>query len=166
MDVCAARIHLPARNAHASIRLKQGADASALEKLDFGDLLGAKLVDSVRVVNGWLLLDFTPAFFSALVDDINLALPAPTCALETHAQNRMYALCQHTGNGCPNVPAFHRAVLSALVAHESRASYHRAELAAETLLHSIPPRERPALLARCGALGCALWRLLSSYYVD
>lgn len=161
VSVRAARLHLPARNAHASIHLLPGAEVFIPAPTDFGLLLGAPLVASVRVVNGWLLIDFTPAFFSALVEEINRTLPAPTNVLDTHAQNRMYALSRHAGEGCPDIPAFHRALIAALVAHESPASYLRAERAAEALLRSIPPRERPALLPRCGALGNALLRLLS-----
>lgn len=161
VSVRVARLHLPARNAHASIHVLPGAEKAIPAPSDFGLLFGVPLVDSVRVVNGWLLLDFSPAFFSALVEEINRTLPAPANVLDTHAQNRMYALCRHAGEGCPDIPAFHRALIAALVAHESPASYLRAERAAEALLHSIPPRERPALLPLCGALGSALLRLLS-----
>jgi hypothetical protein len=156
----AARIRLPARMAHASFRPPMGADVNALAALDFGVLYGTPLVDQVRVVNGWLLFDFTPAFFSALVDEITRSLPAPDATNETHAQNRMRVLARHEGTGCPAVPAFHRALVLSLVAHESPAAYRRAEHAAKTLFHTIAPRERAALLSHCGALGGALWRLL------
>jgi len=157
----ASRIRMPARDAHASVHPPVDADLPSLAALDFGTLYGEKLVDSVRVVNGWLLFDFSPAFFSALVDEINRALPAPERANETLAQNRMYVLSRHEGSGCPDHPAFHRALVHALVAHESKAAYARAETAALTLFHSIPTQERPALLSRCGALGGAMLRLLT-----
>jgi hypothetical protein len=157
----AVRVHLPARDAHASIRLPAGTSAQAVLALDFGSLYGATLVDSLRVVNDWLLIDFSPAFFSALADEVNRTLPAPDRANETLAQNRMYALSRHEGSGCPDHPAFHRALICALVAHQSKAAYARAETAALTLFHSIPLRERPALLSRCGALGGAMLRLLT-----
>ncbi|MEZ4626707.1 MAG: hypothetical protein R2912_00880 [Eubacteriales bacterium] len=63
-DAPVSRIHLPARDAHASVHLPQGADADALAALDFGTLYGAQLVDSVRMVNGWLLFTFSPAFLT------------------------------------------------------------------------------------------------------
>ncbi len=157
----AARIRLPAKVAHASLRPPMGADVNALAALDFGALYGAPLVDSVRVVNGWLLFDFTPVFFSAMVDEINRSLPAPDTTDETHAQNRMRVLARHEGTGCPDFPAFHRALVLALMAHESPAAYRKAEHAVLTLFHTIAPRERAALLSHCGALGGALWRLLS-----
>lgn len=157
----AARIRLPAKLAHASFRPPIGADLNALAALDFGALYGAPLVSSVRVVNGWLLFDFSPAFFSALVDEINRSLPAPDTTDETHAQNRMRVLARHEGTGCPDFPAFHRALVLSLVAHESPAAYRKAEHAAKTLFHTFAPRERAALFSHCGALGGALWRLLT-----
>ena len=159
----AKRIRLPARVAHASVRLPEGVDASTLATPDFGSLYGAPLVETLRVVSGWLLFDFSPRFFSALTQAILAADPAPDTAgnqPETHAENRMRALSRHPGSGCPDHPAFHRALILALVAHESDAAYQRAQMAAETLFHTIPPRDRGALFSRCGALGGALWRLL------
>lgn len=156
----AARVHLPARDAHASIRLPAEASMESVLALDFGSLYGMPLVSSLRVVNGWLLIDFSPAFFSALTDEINRVLPAPDRADETLAENRMVVLSRHEGSGCPDHPAFHRALLRAIVAHENKAAFARAERAALTLFHSITPRERPALLSRCGALGAAMLRLL------
>lgn len=155
------RIRLPARSAHASFRPPQGADAGSLTAIDFGSLYGAPLVKAVRAVNGWLLFDFSPAFCSALVDEINRNLPAPDTSGETHAENRMRSLARHEGSGCPDLAAFHRALIEATVAHKSPAAYRRAERAALALFHTIAPRERPALLSRCGALGDALWRVLS-----
>ena len=157
----AAQIRLPARDAHASFRPPQGADARALAALDFGTLYGAPLLQSVRVVNGWLLFDFSPAFCSALVDHINRTLPEPEHKDETHAENRMRVLTRHSGEGCPDSPVFRRALVLALVSGESPAAYRRAERAAQALFHTIPPRERVSLLPRCGALSGALWRLLT-----
>ena len=156
-----AQIRLPARDAHASFRPPQGADMLALCGLDFGSLYGALLMESVRAVNDWLLFDFSPAFCSALVDCVNRTLPKPEPADETHAQNRMRVLARHSGEGCPDLPACKRALVLALVAGESPAAYRRAEQAALTLFHTIPPRERGALLPQCGALGGALRRLLT-----
>lgn len=153
-------IHLPARASHASFRPPQGSRAESLLSLDYGSLYGAPLVEKTRVVNGWLLFDFSAAFFSALTDRILPALPAPDTAGETLAENRMNALSRHGGTGCPDIPAFHRALLLALTAHESLAAYRRAERAALSLFHTIPPRDRPAILSACGSLGGALLRLL------
>lgn len=156
-----AQIRLPARDAHASFRPPQGADAQALAALNFGSLYGAPLLDSVRVVNGWLLFDFSPVFCSALVDHINRALPEPKSEDETHAENRMRVLARHSGEGCPDLTVFHRALVLSLIAGKSPAARRKAEFAAQALFHTIPPRERIALLPRCGALGGALWRLLA-----
>jgi hypothetical protein len=65
----AARIRLPAKMAHASFRPPEGVDVFALAALAFGSLYGARLVGAVRVVNGWLLFDFSPDFFRALVEE-------------------------------------------------------------------------------------------------
>ena len=156
------RVHLPARDAHASVHVSAGLDASKVLSLDYGSLYGTPLVGSVRLVNGWLLFTFTQEFFSALVDEINRTLPLQDEKIETCAENRMRALARHEGTGCLDKAAFHRALMLALVAHESAAAYKRAERAALTLFHTIPPRERPALIARCGALGGAMLRLLSN----
>ena len=77
-----------------------------------------------------------------------------------HAVTRLLALGRHDGEGCPPLPAFRRALLEAVSVDQSPAAYRRAIRAAETLFHSIPPRERPALLNRCGAYARALARLL------
>ena len=156
------RVHLPARDAHASVRPPVDADASALLSAGYGSLYGATLVGSVTLRSGWLLFLFTPDFFSALVEKINREMPLPEEAGETHAENRMRALARHEGSGCPNQPAFHRALILALAAHESAAAYRKAEQAALKLFHTIPPRERPAFFCRCGALGGAMLRLLSN----
>ena len=157
----ARRFRLPARAAHISFRPSHGVDPVPLATLDFGSLYGAPLVEQARVVNGWLLFDLSPAFFSALVDEINRSCPAPETAHDTHVENRMRLVSRHAGTGCPDLPPFHRALMLALAAHESRAAYGRAEHAARSLFHEIPPRERPALLSQCGALGGAMLRLLA-----
>jgi hypothetical protein len=159
-QIAPARIHLPARDAHASIRPPQDTDTSALTAQDFGELYGAPMVSELRAVNGWLLFDFSNAFFSALVGRICAELPAPEHEEETHAQNRMRALARHTGSGCPDDPAFERALLLALTAHKSRAAFQKAEQAAEALFHKIPPRERAELFSECGAYARAILRLL------
>ena len=154
-------LRLPARDAHVSFRPPHGVDPGPLAALDFGALNGVPLVERVRVVNGWLLFDLSPAFFSALVDEINRSCPVPALAHDTHAENRMRLVCRHPGAGCPDIASFHRALMLALAAHESSAAYARAERAALSLFHEIPPRDRPALLSDCGALGGAMLRLLA-----
>ena len=154
-------LRLPARDAHVSFRPPHGVDPAPLAALDFGALYGVPLVERVRVVNGWLLFDLSPAFFSALVDEINRSCPIPELAHDTHAENRMRLVSRHPGTGCPDIASFHRALMLALAAHESSAAYARAERAALSLFHEIPPRDRPALLSDCGALGGAMLRLLA-----
>jgi hypothetical protein len=160
--VDAKKIRLPARAAHASYRPPQGADSALVRAEDFGLLYGAPLVEQVRVVSGWLLLDFSPAFFSALVEQINGELPLPANDGGSHAINRMLTLARHAGSGCPDHPAFHRALLLGIAAEESSAAFRRASQAAETLFHAIPPKERPALFPICGAFGGAMAKLLAA----
>ena len=157
----ARNLRLPARDAHLSFRPPQGADPDLFTTLDFGALYGAPLVERVRAVNGWLLFDLSPAFFTALVNEINRSYPIPELADDTHAENRMRLVSRHDGTGCPDLPSFHRALMLALAAHESQAAYARAERAASSLFHEIPPRDRSALLSQCGALGGAMLRLLA-----
>ena len=99
-------LRLPAREAHLSFHPPHGVDPSPLAALDFGSLYGAPLVERVRVVNGWLLFDLSPAFFTALVEEINRSCPAPELAHETHAENRMRIVSRHDGAGCPDLPSF------------------------------------------------------------
>ena len=162
IPVDAGTVRLPAREAHASYRPPQGANAADVRPADFAPLYGAPLVSQVRLVNGWLLFDCSAGFFSALVEQVNRTLPLPTEDCGIHAINRMRALSRHCGSGCPDIPAFHRALILALVADQSPAAARQAGFAATALFHSIPPKDRPALLPSCGALGGALARLLAS----
>jgi hypothetical protein len=153
-------VRMPARQADASAHLPRGADAAPALCADYGSLYGAPLVRRVRLVSGWLLFDFTGAFFGALVSRVNAALPLPADDGGLHAVNRMLALARHGGEGCPDSPVLRRALLEAVCAGESPAARSRADRAAETLFHSFPPRERPSRMQECGALGGALARLL------
>lgn len=158
--VDARRIHIPARHADASVYLPRGSEPARALGADYGDLWGAPLVSGVRLEHGWLLISFSDVFFSALVERINAALPLPRQDGGSHAVNRMLVLARHGGEGCPPVPAMRRALLEALLAHKSPAACRKAARAAETLFHSIPPRERPALLEQSGGYARALARLL------
>lgn len=161
-DVDARRICLPARHADASVYLPRGSDPARALGADCGALWGAPLVSGVCAVNGWLLFTFSDAFFTALIERINAALPPPRHDGGSHAVNRMLVLARHGGEGCPPIPAMRRALLEGICAGRSPAAFDRAARAAETLFHSIPPRERPALLDQSGALGGALARLLAN----
>ena len=156
----ASSIRLPAKRSDASAHLPHGAAAAPALCASYGSLYGAPLVERVRLVNGWLLFDFSDEFYQALVERINAALPLPPGDGSNHAVNRMLALARHEGIGCPNGSAFRRSLLEAIVAEQSLAAYRRAVRSAETLFHEIPPRERPAVLCQSGALGGALARLL------
>lgn len=153
-------IRLPARAADASFRPPEGASPASVRPADFGQLYGAPLVEQIRVVNGWLLFTFSRAFFNALTARVNETLPLPSQDGGVYAVNRMLALARHGPSGCPDFPAARRALLLSVTAHESRAAYRRTEQTTLTLFHSIPPRERGALLPKSGALGGALARLL------
>ena len=159
--VDARKIHLPARAAHASYRPPQGVAPDAALPCDYGSLYGAPLVSQVRLLNGWLLFDFSPDFFYALVERVNETLPLPSSDEGNHAINRMLALARHSGSGCPALPGFHRTLILAVAAKGSRAAYQKAELATEVLFHSVSPKDRALLFPSCGALGGALARLLS-----
>ncbi|MEA5047848.1 MAG: hypothetical protein VB034_04470 [Eubacteriales bacterium] len=158
----AASIRLPAKRSDASAHLPHGAAAAPALCADYGKLYGVSLVERIRLVNGWLLFDFSDAFYQALVTRVNAALPLPLNDGSDHAVNRMLVLARHEGTGCPDGRAFHQALLEAVVASQSPAAYRRAARSAETLFHEIPPRERPAVLRCSGSLGGALARLLSS----
>ena len=160
-QVDARAVHLPARFADASLRIPQGADPNVALHADYGYLLGESAIAGVKLVHGWLLYEFSPAFLSALVYRINAESPLPQGDGGDHAINSMLMLARQGGEGCPQIPAMRRALLEALSARNSPAAFRRAARAAETLFRETPPRDRPALLARSGALGGALARLLS-----
>lgn len=159
--VRAEAVRLPARQADASLHLPRELQPEAVLSVDFGSLYGTPLVAETRIVNGWLLFRFSDSFFSALVGRVNAALALPEDDGESHARNRMRALARHGGEGCPPVLSMQRALLLSVSAYRSEAALQKAEAAAESLFHSIPPRERAALLSVSGALGGALARLLS-----
>ena len=161
-EVDARRIHLPARHADVSARPPRESDPTRALGADYGALWGAPLVSGVCAANGWLLFTFSDAFFRALIERINAALPLPQHDGSSHAVNRMLALARHGGEGCPPIPAMRRVLLEGICAGQSPAAFRRAARAAEALFHSIPPRERPALLDQSGALGGALARLLAN----
>lgn len=154
----AARIRLPAKMAHASFRPPMGADVDALAALDFGALYGAPLVDSVRVVNGWLLFDFSPAFFSAMVDEINCSSPRRTQPTKPTRKTACGCSRGKKERVVPGHHAFHRALVLALVAHESPTAYRKAEHAAKTLFHTIAAGTARAFLP----LRCAGRRTLAA----
>ena len=155
-------VRLPTRSADASAHLPPGFDPAPALSSDYGSLWGAPLVSGVRLENGWLLFTLSDALFDALVVQVNASLPLPENDGGEHALNRLLVLGRHGGEGCPALPPFRRALLDAICASQSPAAYRRAVRAAETLFHSIPPRERPALLDRSGAYARALARLLGS----
>ena len=154
-----ARVHLPARHAAASLRLPNGTPDAPAQAVS-ARLYGVELVESCRVVNGWLLFDLTREFYNALTAQVNAELPPPESDLGRHAVNRMLVLARHGGTGCPDIPALQRALLLCVCAGKSRASLLPAERAALTMFHVVEPNERPALLERSGALGSACARLL------
>jgi len=155
----AASFCIPARHAAASLRPPSGAAVSRVHAAEFH---GAPLLQGTRIAGEWMLFDFSGAFYDALVQRTLETLPAADCTTQDHAINRMLVLSRHGGSGCPRVPAQQRTLLLCMLAHQSAAAYARAAHAAERMLHSIPPRERPALMEACGALGSACARLLSA----
>ncbi|HWP21922.1 MAG TPA: hypothetical protein VN417_04180 [Candidatus Cryosericum sp.] len=155
----ASRLHLPARHAAASLRLPNGTPDSPAQAIS-ARLYGVELIESCRVVNGWLLFELSRAFYDALTEQVNAELPPPASDLGRHALNRMLVLARHEGTGCPNIAALQRALLLCVCAGKSPASLLRAERATRTLFHSIEPNQRPALLNASGALGNACARLL------
>lgn len=153
-------IRLAPRHAAASVRLPEGADASRLRPDAFPPLYGAPLVSDLRLVGGWLLLDWSDAFCDALVCTARETLPPVSDDGGDHAVHRMLLLSRHGGDGCPRVPSMRRALWLACRAGERIAAYREACRAIETMFHSVPPRERPALLVDSGAFGDACARLL------
>ena len=155
----AGAVRIPARQALASLRLPEGAPAP--ENVQTA-LYGAPLLKSARFVNGWLLFDFSDAFFDALAAETVRRLPPVPDPLASHAVNRLTALSRHGGEGCPRVPSLQRALFLCAFSGESAAARRRAERAAEAMFHPVPPNERPALLETCGMLGEACARLLAA----
>ena len=155
----APRVHLPARHAAASLRLPNDAPDFHAQAIS-ARLYGVELIESCRVVNGWLLFELTREFYDALTKHVNAELPPPASDLGRHALNRMLVLARHDGAGCPNIAALQRALLLCVCAGQSPASLLRAERAAQTMFHAIEPKQRPALLHASGALGKACARLL------
>jgi hypothetical protein len=155
----ASRVHLPARHAAASLRLLNGTPDSPVQTIS-ARLYGVELIESCRIVNGWLLFELSQTFYDALTERVIAELQPPASDLGRHALNRMLVLARHEGAGCPDEPALRRALLLCVCAGQSRASLMRAERAAQTMFHAIEPKERPALLKQSGALGKACARLL------
>ena len=150
---------VPARQALASLRLPEDA---VLRREVQGAFCGASLLKEARLVNGWLLFAFSDALFDALAAEPLRRLPPAADPLHSHAVNRLLALARHGGTGCPRVPSLQKALFLCAFAVESPAAYRRAELAVETMFHPVPARERPAILAGCGAFGDACARLLAA----
>lgn len=154
----AGAVRVPARRAFASLRLPEDAP---LRRDAQGDLFGASFIKETRLINGWLLFDFSDAFFDALTAEALRRLPPTANPLQSHAVNRLLALSRHGGAGCPRVPSLQKALFACAFAGESPAARRRAEEAVEAMFLPVLPRERPALLADCGALGDACARLLA-----
>ena len=87
-------------------------------------------------------------------------LPPASHDCGQHAVNRLRAMARRGGTDCPPEPAVQRALLLALCATRSPAARAQAERALLSLAHGTPPRERPALLARCGGVADAAARIL------
>lgn len=155
----ASDVHLPARHAAASLRLPSGAAPFPPEAVS-ARLYGVEMIESCRVVNGWLLFDLSDAFYNSLTEHVLVAYPPPESDLGRYAVNRMLVLARHGGTGCPNIPALQRALLLCVCAGKNRSSLEQAERAVRSMFRSIPPKERPALLEQSGALGNACARLL------
>ncbi len=155
----ASRVHLPARHAAASLRLPNDTPPFAAEAVS-ARLYGVELIESCRVVNGWLLFELSRAFYDALTAWIIAELPPPASDLGRYALNRILVLARRDGTGCPDDPALRRALLLCVCAGQSRTALERAERAATTMFHAIEPNRRPALMNASGALGSACARLL------
>lgn len=155
-------VHLPSRNSAASAHIPYRLPVREFSANIFPPAFGTPFVSSCRTVGGWLLIDFYDSFYDILVERVRAVLPAADTGTESHAVNKLNALARHGGSGCPHIFSLQRALLLALTAQKSPGAYAIAYRACETMLHSVPPRERPALLEQSGALGDALSRLLSS----
>ncbi len=155
-------VHLPSRNSAASVHIPYRLPMRKFSADIFPSAFGVPLVSSCRTVDSWLLIDFCDSFYDALVERVCAMLPAADADTESHVVNKLNALARHDGSGCPRVPSFQRALLLSLAAQKGLGAHALAYRACETMLHSVPPRERPALLEQSGALGDALSRLLYS----
>lgn len=155
-----AHVRLPGRRCAAAIyRGEDGVPVSG----DFppGRCFGVPLIAETTQENGWLLLTFTDAFYSAAADEAILRLPAPESDLGSLAINRMYALSKKAHRGCPADARVQRALLLLMTIGRG-VSVSDAGRAALTMFSGVPPRERARLESCSGAVGDAGMRLLYS----
>ncbi|MBE5784738.1 MAG: hypothetical protein E7330_02975 [Clostridiales bacterium] len=149
---------------------------AAIQKAEAAErqlLFGAAAFDRIEAENGHILFALTDAAYSALAEAVNASCPIPPMPAETetplfYAIARMRMLARQEAKGCPEDAAVQRALWQAIRIAEEDISLgerkNRAEFAAQQLLlmaHHIPPRERQALLAKCGSVGAAASRLLA-----
>lgn len=133
---------------------------------------GAPLIETVEAEDGFLNFYFTAAAYDAMIEHMLLELPPVTeLALPhdevTYACWRMSMLARKGASPVPDDPCVKKAAWLVLGiaerAGDRRLLALRKQEAAAALLgmsRRLPPRERPALLNRCGSLAeCAL-RLL------
>ena len=132
----------------------------------FPPVLGTAPVCAAALQNGWLYFTFSDDFYSALVRHILSVLPAPDSDCGRYALNRMRALSRHDGTGCPADRAVQRALLLAVCAGQNEAALCRAEDALLCMTHHAAPKERAALLNRCGAVYDAASRILFFQYAQ
>lgn len=166
--VPASAVRLPARHAAASCAvLSRACHAQALaaqltdaRETLFPPVCGVQPVACVQAENGWLLFTLRDEFYTAAVRCVQAALPRAADDCGCHVLNRMRALARFGGTDCPSEPRIQRALLLTLLAPDSPARFRAAQRALLTLSHDRPPRERQALLLRCGGVGDAAARLL------
>lgn len=159
----------------APIRLREDAGrlAARLSEGGPGELLGAPLVERIGHNGGHLLFTLTPAFFTAAARLAveSLPPPAPLWGVpgeSAYAAVRMGMLARKPWAPCPADPAVRMALWRAMGIPERlsepgplRLRLSEAARALLTMTHHVPPRDRTALIDRCGGVGAAAARLLS-----
>jgi len=166
----------PARSA---LPLKLQKDPAALaelfteERQAFGTLFGAPLLERVEYNNGHLLFAFTPAFYTAAMEEAIARYPLPEGAYPQQPEQgalafyRMQSFIRKGPAHCPDYPPVQQALWLALGIPERITNKRLLKLrileTADALLtmgQGLPPRERPLLYAHCGSVGNAAARLM------
>ena len=165
-QIAGTSIHLPARNAPASVYLPELARIPYLwvrAREVFGVVLGAPLVEHAAIDGSFLLLFFTDAFYDALIKHIRSVLPPACSDCGSLALNRMLALSKKPGDRCPDDPAAKRLLWQLVCLYERPGGLQEAERALIAYLGHLPPRERQAAAGRCGAFADASARILYAF---
>ncbi len=159
--LCPEDIRIPARSSPCDCYLPH---PPALSPETFGTLLDALLVKGIRFKNDRLLLDFTDAFYDALVNFANESLPLPDEDHGDFALNRMRLYARQGGCGCPKLLNLQRALWLCAGANTRSSIADQAGQAYIFAFRNLQPAMRQSLLLECGPFSAACARLYGVRY--